>query len=92
MNGSKFKQIRTRAGYTAAEFGHYIEKSRRTVYRLEELVEVKGRYVDALRQFIGKDMFNQYVTEYDEGREYYRQRVEEARRRRAADEAATHMG
>lgn len=92
MNGSKFKRIRTRAGYTAEEFGRYIARSGRTVYRLEELMEVKGRYVDALRQFIGKEMFDRYSTEYDEERERYRRRAEEARARRVAEEAATYMG
>jgi hypothetical protein len=79
MKGPEMKFIRTKCGYTAEEFGVYIEKSERTVYRMEDYGagEVKVRYVDALREFVGKGNFDECMKELEVKKEEERKWREE---------------
>jgi len=81
MRGWTFKQIRQLSGYSAREFGEFLEgegmrpTTVRGVYELEARYEVKPRHIQALRQFLGRELFDQCV-------EHLKAEEEERERRR----------
>lgn len=89
MTGREMKFIRMKCGYTAEEFGDYIEKSGRTVYRIEDNYheEVKARYADALCAFVGKEHFDRYAAEWTAKQEEERKWREERAAERAQQSA-----
>lgn len=85
MRGYELRRIRERCGYSAREFAEYLASTgapittARSVYRLQERYIVPPRYVDALREFVGKLNFDVYlremVAEEEERRRRYEERV-----------------
>lgn len=69
LSGNKFKALRRKLGFSAAEFAHYLAsvdapiQTDRSVFRLETTCTVSARYVDALRQLAGIDAFESALAE-----------------------------
>ena len=63
--GWEFKKLREELGYTAREVAESFHRQRiplrtaRSIYRIEEERNVKPRYVEAFRQMVGEELFNQ---------------------------------
>jgi hypothetical protein len=108
LTGYDLKRIRERCGYSAREFADYLLLKRarittaRSVYRVESMRTIPYRYVEALKDFVGRRFFNESLTEIvrreEENRRWReeRERVEEEafreRQRRKAERVARRPG
>lgn len=69
ITGYDLKRIRERCGYTAREFANYLLVKRarittaRSVYRLEENRRIPYRYIESLKDFVGRRGFNDSLAE-----------------------------
>ena len=83
VTGYGLGKIRERCGYSAREFAEYLAATgarittARSVYRLQERRTVPPRYVDALREFVGKQNFDVCFREMMAEEEERRRRYEE---------------
>jgi DNA-binding CsgD family transcriptional regulator len=63
VSGEEFKAIRERCGYRAREVAEFLHQKgipgsvSRSVYRLEERDDVPWRYIEALRELVGPELF-----------------------------------
>jgi DNA-binding CsgD family transcriptional regulator len=69
LTGAEFKAIRKLCGFSAREVAEHFKSigipgaTVRTVYRIEEDEVVPLRHIDALKTFVGKDLFKQSLLE-----------------------------